>query len=757
MTDDERKAVFFKLEHEGPVSLTGTGLKPVAEPSERFTLAVPTAADLSGFTTKIDRFERTAPRNGIVPDSRLVTAIETVAVGQPTDRLSQELLDEYADLITRDQIICEIELLSLQQGNRQRREELQQFRHMLRGELDRDRGIGTLFEHEEIKGTCRAVIRCTGGLFQRLVEDPEWQRRIYWFEARPEFETFHRIVEDFNVAGLGPITSPSPQAETVCVIDSGVTAGNPFLRPVVRENLLRSFLRNAPDNPSDEYGHGSGVASLAAFHSLNPTAGAQNSGRVWIAGARILTAENKLEDDRLFSALLREVIEYFAPLGVKIFNLSVNIRNLSWNKNAKRTHPRRSWVARTIDELARKHDVVIIVSTGNIPPIDIREFQNDGQPYPTYFANEEACILDPGQAALAVTIGSIAPTTLAEGQVARATAIAMREQASPFTRCGPGIRKETKPDLIDYGGNYLRDDEGGQIRPNRALGVAVATHQLTPALRYDSGTSFAAPRAAHKLALILGDLKTLGIAPSASLLKAFLVNSARCRISGEELDEFQTAVGADQWRNVLGYGMADDVRATECDAHSVVLFYQGAIKPDTITFFDVPVPTNLREAGREIKRLTVTVSYGPEVQRWGLERYLGTALKWRMFRGNIPRDEVVLAMSASDEDDNGGGDGAAAVAVDEAGVPKELGFELGINRRSRGSIQHDVAQWNLHKPEFSANNYTLAIAAYEKWGRANPPDVAFAVVVRLEETSQNAEIYDEVRNALIALQVRANV
>lgn len=754
MTDAERRAVFYKLEHDGPVSLTGTGLKAVSEPSERFTLAVPTAHDFSAFTKKLEQFAATLPKKGVVPHSRLATALESVQLGEPTDRLSQELLENYENLIKQRQIICEVELLSLHPGKNQQRQELEQFRHLLKTELDRDKGIGAFFEHEEIKGTCRVVIRCTGPLFRRLVEDTEWQRRIYWFEARPEFQTFDRIVEDFTVSTLGPITGPQQTAPTVCIVDTGVSAGNPFLQPVVRESLLRSFLKTAPDDPSDQYGHGSGVASLAAYHSLNPTAGAENAGKIWIASARILTAENKLEDERLFSSLLRQVVEYFAPLGIKIFNLSVNVHNLSWNKNAKRTHPRRSWAARTIDELSRKHDVVFVISTGNIPPIDVRGFQNDGKPYPTYFADEDACILDPGQAALAIGVGSVAPTTLAAGQVARARAIALQDNASPFTRCGPGIRNEIKPELIDYGGNYLLDEEGGQVRQNRALGMAVATHQLTPALLHDSGTSLAAPRTTHKLGLVLADLRALGINPSADLLKAFLVNSAKYPLGEEDLTSFKTAVGANQWLNVLGYGMADDVRATYCDLHSVILFYEGTIKPDTIAFFDIPIPTNLREGGREIKRLTVTVAYSPEVQRWGLERYLGTSLKWRVFRGDVARDDVVTAMSIGDEDETQQSGPTTAGALEQAEEPNELGFTLGITKRSRGTIQHDVSEWNLHKPEFSANNYTLAIAAYEKWSRKNPPSVRFAVVVRIEETSQSAEIYNEIKNALVALEIQ---
>jgi hypothetical protein len=385
----------------------------------------------------------------------------------------------------------------------------------------------------------------------------------------------------------------------------------------------------------------------------------------------------------------------------------------------------------------------------------VREFHSTGKPYPAYFADEDACILDPGQAALAISVGSAAPTTLAEGQVARARAIALQGHASPFTRCGPGIRKEIKPELTDYGGNYLIDEEGGQVRSNRGLGMAVATHQLTPALRHDSGTSLSAPRTTHKLALVLRDLRVLGIEPSADLLKAFLVNSARYAIGDEELADFRTAVGANQWLNVLGYGMPDDVRATYCDQHAVILFYQGTIEPDTIAFLDIPIPENLREGGREIKRLTVTVAYSPEVQRWGLERYLGTALKWRVFRGDVSRDEVITAMSTSEDEESDQPPPAAAGAEEQPEGPNDLSFALGITKRSRGAIQHDVAEWNVHKPECSAHNYTLAVAAYEKWGRSNPPAVSFAVVVRIEETSQSAEIYNEVKNALIALEVRA--
>jgi hypothetical protein len=60
------------------------------------------------------------------------------------------------------------------------------------------------------------------------------------------------------------------------------------------------------------------------------------------------------------------------------------------------------------------------------------------------------------------------------------------------------------------------------IRSNVGLDVIVASHQLTPAAARSRGTSLAAPRVSHKLAVVLKDLESMGLSNvSAPLLKAF--------------------------------------------------------------------------------------------------------------------------------------------------------------------------------------------------------------------------------------------
>ena len=631
LTDEQRKAIFVKLEHDGKLDLGGTGLKPITE-SDRMTLAVPRGKDLAPLAKKVDKFGVGPLKKGQPENAMLVTRLTDIQPGKPTDRLSEELFRDYAKLIKRRFVILEIEIISLQSFRNQQRAEIESSLVALEALLKRDQPYGALFEHEEIRGTSRAVIRCSGKTFKHLVEAPEWQTRIAWFEGRPQFETFISTYENFNIEKLGPILSPPETAPTVCIVDSGITVENPFLKPVVREELFRSFLTDEKDNPYDQNGHGSGVASLAAYYALNLADGATNQGRVWVASARVLD-KNDEGDNRLFSKVLREVVETFVPLGVRIFNLSVGIKNRLWNAEGKRTIARSSWIARTIDNLSREYDIVFVVATGNILNAAIGGWTRDGKPYPAYFAEEEARMLDPGQAALAVTVGSAARGTLAVGPRV-ATAIAEQFQPSPFSRTGPGVRKEIKPDLVEYAGNTLKEPGSDIVRSNLGTDVMMASHLETPAVAHNVGTSFAAPRVSNRLALLLSVLESLGIGHvSANLLKAFLVNSATYSGENDEFKNFvQTLDGIKpkHWLNVIGHGVPDEVRATYCDDHSALLFFQGEIEPDKVAIFDVPVPACLADAGVCIKRLTVTVASSPEVQRWGLEEYFGTSSTVRL-------------------------------------------------------------------------------------------------------------------------------
>jgi hypothetical protein len=79
-------------------------------------------------------------------------------------------------------------------------------------------------------------------------------------------------------------------------------------------------------------------------------------------------------------------------------------------------------------------------------------------------------------------------------------------EPAPFTRIGPGIGGATKPDPVDIGGTMLFDPMVGRLRRGEDLptaGVLTLHHRFANRLfTAGSGTSYAAPRVAHKVALL---------------------------------------------------------------------------------------------------------------------------------------------------------------------------------------------------------------------------------------------------------------
>ncbi len=514
------------------------------------------------------------------------------------------------------------------------------------------------------------------------------------------------------------------------------------------------------DNPADEYGHGSGVASLASYYALDIEAGSTNQARVWIACARILNAQGQLDGPepdnidqdnseyraqqaRLLSSILKDVVEHFVPHGVKIFVLSFNIINRLWNQDGRRTVPRTSWVARVIDQISKEKDVLFVTITGNLGLGEVAGLLQDKREgnYPQYMISMPARLQDPGHSALSVTVGSIAHAGKVIGP-AKGFPIAEAGQPSPFSRSGPGITGGIKPDVVERGGNFLLDAPNLAISRNLGTDVVMASNQLSPPIQHNSGTSFAAPRVAHQIALIEQTLRQNGIKPSACLLRAFLANSARWD-SPINANWLKDNLEDKRWLAVVGLGLPEGERATLCDKNTVVMYYDGYISPDQVAFFDIHVPSVLAATGRIRKRLYISLAYAPPIQRRGIDDYLGVQLKYRLFRGDTPPQTLEKIMGLEEEEEN-------SVRDTEDHMPGMIGFTL----RSKGTLQHDVFEWNEHDSKWSTHNYTLAVAAYApKWTDA---PLRMAIVVRLElEEQRLIDVYSLVEAALAQAEVRA--
>lgn len=725
LSAEQRRAIFLRIKHDRPLTrndFAGTDLAFMSGPGETESLVITRNPGFEKFDQRMATFaegdEPSRPKG-----SELATALRSLELGEPKDRLSDEIFAAYDQWIAQDWLIYEIEVVSFATSPATQKRELESMLGEIRAALAHIHGH--IFEHELSGRSAHVVLRSTGAKFREFVEEPKWWRKIVFFDARPRFETFSQAFEDFRVSDV-TIAPPQDNAETICVIDSGVAALNPFLEPVLRRDISRSFVYGCSPT-EDAYGHGSGVASLAAFYDIEYQPGGVNSGGAFVCSARVLTDEGQLDVPRvddarediqnqswLLSKLLRQVVSHFHSHGVRIFVLSLELQGHIWSHAHRRQVARNAWTARTLDKLSREFDVVFVTITGNVSPSNVADLL-DAEGYPAHLLSPLAKVLDPGHAALAVTAGSVAHS--ARVVVAPHTAIAEPGQPSPFTRSGPGFGDSIKPDFTERGGNLVRDALLNSVIANAGTNVVMASSKLTPALQHGHGTSFAAPRVAHHLALILRDLRALGVEPSAPLLRAMLGVSARRTDHSELLDP-------DGNLKLLGFGLPDGFRALDCARHSALLFWSGTVKVDHTAIFKVHVPVELAgQAGR--KRIVVSVASAPPVQLWGTAEYLGAEMKFRLFRGDRDAAQIEALMQRDEGEENV----AASAGVDE------LSTELGVIRRSRGTLQVDTHTWSRHDPSYSGDDYTLGVsltaASWCKEGEVIP----IAVVVRVEDTT----------------------
>jgi len=737
LTPEQKRAVFLKLRHDRPLKmadLAGLGLHVVGSPGEEETLVIDKKGDLAKMESRANEMrdgeESKRPKN-----NDLLACVTTIEIGAPLDRASQSFKDLYASCLEKDYNVYLIEITSQHATYEGRRKEVVAIRLEILNCLGA--GIsGDIFDTDFQEDGAQMMLWSNGAKLREFVEASQWQRKITYFDILPKFETFSQTLRDFNV-GQTTILPPSNDAEKICVIDSGIAGLNPFLSPIVLREISRSWVYGKSPL-EDACGHGSGVASLAAYHTIDPSMGSTHQAQAWIASARIMNDDGELDtpqsgvpdEDRrneckLLATILREIVEHFTQHGVCVFVLSFEIRGQSWSLAGRGEVSRNSWVARTIDQLSAEYDIVFCCITGNINHHDVQDLIAE-HGYPNYLTSPLAKLLDPGQAALAITSGSIAHSVKVTG--GRHTPIAGLDKPSPFSRTGYGFGDSIKPDVVEYGGNLVRDSSG-TVFANLETNVLMASGQLLKPLSHGAGTSFSAPRVAYHLARIMSDLRSMGVAPSNALVRALLANSA-AKI------EVDASISKGDNLRMVGYGLPRRDQALECKNHSVLLFWSGTLRPYHSAIFRIPVPEEFANYPGTKKLISISLAITPPVQKWGVCDYLGVTPKFWLFRGDEEPAAIEQMLQREQDEENVAGKGVSHLTMD-----------LGISARTTGALQFDRFEWTMHKKAYSQEDYLLAVSLSKpaKWVR-DEPFIPIAIAVRLEDYSGRfSSLYSQVR------------
>ncbi len=348
------------------------------------------------------------------------------------------------------------------------------------------------------------------------------------------------------------IPNPPDDGPVVGLIDTGVRAGHPLLRPAIVD--VAALDPSFGGQGEDAHGHGTAVAGRVLFGDvLDAVRTGQVQASFWLASVRVLDDDGRPPAGRNWIATIAEAIRYLAQeLDCRIINLSFG------DADSPYTGGKSTPLAAELDTLARRYRLLLVVSAGNIAPHTLIPPAQIFGDWPRYLTDAGHQILDPAQSAISLTVGAVvngdglsppsAGTTLGRSAVAAAPGPA------PYTRHGPGVRDAIKPEVVAQGGNWVFDQGTGALIQDPAVEI-VTTSARFPSALFGTvvGTSFAAPEITHLAGLLQATYPAL----SANCLRALLAQS-----SVHELDLLQrfALFGEEQeqgLQSLCGYGAPD--------------------------------------------------------------------------------------------------------------------------------------------------------------------------------------------------------
>jgi hypothetical protein len=263
-----------------------------------------------------------------------------------------------------------------------------------------------------------------------------------------------------------------------------------------------------------------------------------------------------------FDELEAATVQCRTAYGVRIFNMSLNLISPA-NKSTY------DYFAARLDALADRHDVIFVISAGNLSSINARnEWTADPiKNLASLAASQDDGILTPAESVRHISVAALNPPHHG-GCVAFAP--------TAYTRRGPGLRSGVKPDFAHIGGALCHDPTVGH-----------GLFSILPSGEAESGcgTSYAAPLVAKTLAqldtMIEGDVRR-------ETLLALVAHSASIP---KPLHDPAVRVVA---RDIVGFGMpacASDILIN--DDHEITLVFESRLLPNTELVFPFTWPKSL--------------------------------------------------------------------------------------------------------------------------------------------------------------------
>ncbi|MBB4380438.1 S8 family peptidase [Bradyrhizobium sp. SBR1B] len=691
------------------------GLTLLASDEDKTLILFASTDDLQAFRDRLQAYSLGIPPGQVAPSySGFISRIESIGAVEPRDRIGVRLREEGfsnpADFATGRSLVLDLELWDV--GRRDvRMRKLEQVADYVdaRGGEVLDRYIGPSIT------MLRA--RMAGDVIQALlaVED------VTQVDLPPEPDVATGEALELTIADLPQLEDIAGEPPVIGIIDSGVND-----HPLLQGAIVGAIGSPERLGSADDWGHGTRVAGIALFGDFKDqlAAGALiRAGR--IASAKVVNDRGQFDERRLVPSQMREALTTLHErFGCRLFVIALGDPKRPYDGG--KVGP---WAA-TLDELARELDAVIVVSAGNRAPRGGNRLEQAITDYPSYLLEPTNRLCEPAGAMNVLTVGALAHGEGVDSDLAEHLHIRPITRAfepAPFTRVGPGIGGALKPDLVDIGGTMVFDPAVGRLRLGEDLataGVLTLHHRFTDRLfTSGSGTSYAAPRVAHKAAQILNRFP----AASANLLRALLTGAARVP---EEAQRRLQVLGEDAVRSVCGNGAVDTELAAYSDDHRVVLYAEDELAIDHFAIYQLPVPEPFQSGGR--RSIRVTLAFDPPVRHTRAD-YAGIGMNFRLVRGCDP--DLIFEHFRRRTQEEG--------RQPDLDPRYNCALDPGPRERERGTLQSATVTFT-RGTEAYGDNYYLVVRCEGGWAASFETRQRFAVVVELTHQAE-VRLYERLR------------
>lgn len=528
----------------------------------------------------------------------------------------------------------------------------------------------------------------------------------------------------------------------------------------------------ASDYPAIERQHGTAMASLIVNGDLNSGSNPlrrpvyvrpiMKPVKKWFKSPR----PEQLPEDVLFVDYIHRAVKRIVEGegGNEPAAPAVKIINLSIGDSLRPFSQMMSPLARLLDWLSVKYNLLFIISSGNhLEKIDIGISGNDFMKLNTtereslvvkklYEDIRHRKLLSPAESINGLTVGALHTDASQNVYLGHLFNPFQSELPSPVSPFGSGYRSSIKPDFLAPGGRVFYDTSIGSnhIEPrNRSIApghqVAAPSTQAGPPdkTQFCCGSSNAAALTSRAAGIAYDYLHSIFIEQASNsdfstfgipILKAALVHSCSWNKPGEVLDKLLKSDGdAKKTKNRiskwLGYGVGDFEKALGCNPQRATLLGFGNLNDGEAHVYQLPLPPSLN-AQRIWRKFTVTLSWLSPVAST-TQRYREAQLWFDFEDGKKSRKKLESKLNVK-------------------------GIDSDSNATRRGTIQHEIFEGKT-AVAISGEDFLRMKVNCRKDARKISSPISYGLIVSLEVAEGvDLPIYNEIRTRITpAVEIRA--